>query len=451
MQAADSSSSVSNRRILIVDDNEAIQRDFEKILRPIDTGASLRDMERSIFGEGSGASSDPAFELDFASQGEHGCARVQKAVEEGRPYAVAFVDVRMPPGIDGVVATERMWQTDPNLQVVICTAHSDYSWEQMIQRLGRNQRLLILRKPFDGIEVIQLAHALTEKWQLLRDNQRTVEALNLEVKARVEELGAIRERLLHAQKLDALGRLSAGIAHEINNPLAFVTANLRYINDTIRAIEKEHCVEDFGALVEVCDETLIGAERISRIVKDVKVFARAEVAPNIPLRVQPLVEKAVEYVRAEMQGTAKVEVSLSGLPLVLASEQGLIQVLINLIRNAVQAIVPEAPERDVVRVTGKVEGGRVAIDVIDRGTGIAPENLSRLFEPFFTTKPVGKGTGLGLSICHGIVAKLGGELTVTSSLGAGTTFRLALPAAADSDGGGPIELVAPTGKKLVAA
>ena len=142
----------ANRRILVVDDNQAIHQDFRKILCAPPASTTLDAMEAALFGGAATAPVDPGFEVDSAFQGEEGLARVKAAVAEGRPYALAFVDIRMPPGLDGVETVSRLWEVDPDLQVVLCSAYADYSWEEMTQKLGLSQRLLILRKPFDAIE-----------------------------------------------------------------------------------------------------------------------------------------------------------------------------------------------------------------------------------------------------------------------------------------------------------
>ncbi|MDB6017260.1 MAG: multi-sensor hybrid histidine kinase [Pedosphaera sp.] len=156
-----------NRRILVIDDNEYIHADFRKILcAGKSSNSQMEAAEAALFGD-SAAPADPfQFEVDSAYQGNEGLALVEKAIKAGRPYAMAFVDVRMPPGWDGIETTPKIWETDPDLQVVICTAYSDYSWEEMTAKIGKSDRMLILKKPFDKVEVLQLAHALTEKWRL---------------------------------------------------------------------------------------------------------------------------------------------------------------------------------------------------------------------------------------------------------------------------------------------
>ena len=158
-------------RLLVIDDNPSIHDDFTKILCPPRSAAALEAEEAALFDEAHPAAGTPRFEIDCALQGEEGVECARQAVSAGRPYALAFVDVRMPPGQDGVETVAQLWQDCPELQVVLCTAYSDYSWEDMTRRLGHSDNLVILKKPFDNIEVLQLAHALTRKWTLARQSR----------------------------------------------------------------------------------------------------------------------------------------------------------------------------------------------------------------------------------------------------------------------------------------
>jgi len=184
-----------NRRVLIIDDNRAIHDDFRKILSPANaTDAALDAAEAALFGDTTEVVSQTQFEVDSAYQGQEGLVRVAEAIEAGRPYAVAFVDVRMPPGWDGVETTGRLWEIDPNLQIVLCTAYSDYSWNEMFEELGQRDGLLILKKPFDSVEAFQLAHALTEKWWLHQQSRRKMEELEIRVAERTQELAQSEKR-----------------------------------------------------------------------------------------------------------------------------------------------------------------------------------------------------------------------------------------------------------------
>ena len=194
-----------NRRILVVDDNPALHHDYQKILGPDpDNEAALFASEAALFG--SVAPLRPVFQLDSAYQGQQALAMVMQALEQDRPYAMAFIDMRMPPGWDGVETIERLWQADPQLQVVLCTAYSDYSWEAMAARLELGDRLLILKKPFDNIEIRQLAAALTAKWQRMRDAALKISGLEKAVEQRALEL----LRMSHLLEYDAVTDLPNG-------------------------------------------------------------------------------------------------------------------------------------------------------------------------------------------------------------------------------------------------
>ena len=170
---------LSNNRILVIDDNPAIHEDFRKILSSKDGVSGLADAEAILFDEVAPVSERVSFEIESAFQGQEGLTMVQRALRQARPYALVFVDIRMPPGWDGIETLAKIWEHDPQLQAVICSAYSDYSWEDITARLGQSDKLLILKKPFDNIEVTQLAHALTKKWLMahelklkLEENQR---------------------------------------------------------------------------------------------------------------------------------------------------------------------------------------------------------------------------------------------------------------------------------------
>lgn len=191
-----------NRRILVIDDNQAIHDDFRKILgHPDDEDAALQQAEARIFG----AEENMLFEIDAASQGEEGVRMMEQAMAEGRPYLMAFVDVRMPPGWDGIETTQRLWKICPDLQVVICTAFADWSWSEMQDSLLSMDRLLILKKPFDTIEILQMASALTQKWLLLQESRLRVGDL--------EHLVSERTRDLKASQSAALRMMEDAVRH----------------------------------------------------------------------------------------------------------------------------------------------------------------------------------------------------------------------------------------------
>src|SRR5580692_7965728 len=178
-----------HHRILLIDDNKAIHEDYLKVLgKQKAMLEGLEEAEAALFGEESPKSGVPTFQIDSAYQGQEALALIEKSLQEGRPYSMAFVDVRMPPGWDGVETTANIWQKYPDLQVVICTAYSDYSWQDMLKKLGYSDRLVILKKPFDNIEVLQLAISMTEKWRLYYQAKMRLEDLESMVRARTSDL-----------------------------------------------------------------------------------------------------------------------------------------------------------------------------------------------------------------------------------------------------------------------
>jgi two-component system, cell cycle sensor histidine kinase and response regulator CckA len=185
-----------NNRILVIDDNPAIHEDFRKIL----VAGQMRDqvtddLLSAVLGKSERRATPVKFELESVLQGREGLAKVEDALAEGRPYALAFVDIRMPPGWDGVETITHLWSKDPALQVVICTAYSDYSWQEIVEKLGNSDRLVILKKPFDNIEVLQLAHAMTKKWTVTRQAAAKFEDLDRIVQARTNELEKLNREL----------------------------------------------------------------------------------------------------------------------------------------------------------------------------------------------------------------------------------------------------------------
>ena len=177
-----------NRRVLVVDDNPSIHEDFRKILAASKVAnTELESGETALFGTAAVADSGlPTYELAFAGSGEEAIEKVAAALEAGEEFALAFMDVRMAPGIDGVEATVRLLEMSRDLQVVICTAYSDYSWSEMNEKLGESDRVLILKKPFDNIEVLQCASALTEKWRLQKEASRAIDGLTTFIRKQMD-------------------------------------------------------------------------------------------------------------------------------------------------------------------------------------------------------------------------------------------------------------------------
>ncbi len=457
---------VSNRRILLIDDTPSIHEDFRKILIPAEaTNPDLDLFEAALFGTQAPPEVLP-FELYFAYSGQQGLEYIQQGLVESRPFAMAFVDMRMPQGWDGVETIEYLWEADPRLQVVICTAFTDHSWSDLLARLDGRDRLLILKKPFDNIEVIQLASALTNKWEMTERALLKMTELEIRVERRTEEFKQasqalqieIDERkllegqLVQSEKLASLGQMAAGIAHEINNPIGFISSNLGTLaqyfckfQELLEAykeaeshIGSPQIIEQLRALKERLDlpfieeeiplmirESRDGVGRAAQIVKDLKEFSRVDASPQWQwASLQRGIDSTLNIVANEVKYKADVIKEYQPLPDIECLPAQLNQVIMNLVVNAAQAI---GAERGRITLRNGVAGEKVWLEISDTGTGITPEVMQKVFDPFFTTKPVGKGTGLGLSLSYGIVQKHRGTISVKSTVGVGTTFRVELP------------------------
>ncbi len=243
----------------------------------------------------------------------------------------------------------------------------------------------------------------------------------------VTERKRMEIKLLEADRLTAMGVLSAGVAHEINNPLAYVLLNLEYLKRELpKAAADPARIE---ALMVRVQDACHGADRVASIVRDLRTFARGEETARQPVSLESVIEAAVNIAYPEIRTRARLERRYQTVPAVDGNAGRLEQVFLNLLLNAAQAFPEDSGEAEnSIRVTLRSEGEQVVAEVADDGPGIAPELLGRIFDPFFTTKPVGVGTGLGLPICRGIVQTHGGEITVDSKPGQGATFTLIFPA-----------------------
>ena len=277
------------------------------------------------------------------------------------------------------------------------------------------------------------------EWQLLRD-KRLVEL----------QLKESQAQIIHQEKMASIGQLAAGVAHEINNPMGYITSNMnslwKYaeklaefidfqeqviercadeaakssVSELKRKIKLDFVMKDFRELIA---ESLEGSQRVSKIVQDLKSFSRAEGNEAIPADLNESIKSILNVVRNEIKYVAELDINLGDIPLVTCKPQQICQVVMNLLVNAAHAISDKGV---ITLVTAQVDDS-VEIRVSDTGCGISPKNIEKIFEPFYTTKEAGKGTGLGLAISCDIVRKHGGELLVKSEVGKGSTFTVRLP------------------------
>ncbi len=581
----------SSYRVLVVDDNRAIHDDFRKILLPRETSAQLIAAEAALFGtviEEPTVPTGPGIQLDSAYQGEEALEMVRRAIGKNLPYAMAFMDVRMPPGWDGIETIAQIWSVDPSIQIVICTAYTDYSLDDMIRKLGRSDRLLILKKPFDSIEAIQLVTALTEKWNLTRQARRHLNELEETVGYRTEQLrknedryrliaenagdliglvdaagrwlyrspsfhrllghspdaldalglvdlihlddqitatAALRDcqqrgttltcefrirhqdggwltmeahtspfrndtgivegtlfvtrditerrkleiQLRQSQKLESIGQLAAGIAHEINTPMQFIGDNMRFLNESFADLDP--LLKIYGELLAAAEagpvppallaaaraahttvspdylrddipkairDTLDGVKRTTKIVQAMKTFSHPGSSEKTPVNLRDAIESTLTISHGEWRHVAEVvtgfDPTMPAIPL-LAGEFN--QVLLNLIINAAHAIAdvvnPADGKLGVITVTTRRDKDWAEVRVRDTGTGIPEKVQGRIFDPFFTTKPIGKGTGQGLPIARSVIVdQHRGTLAFETVPGQGTVFIIRVPIPPDA-------------------
>jgi two-component system, cell cycle sensor histidine kinase and response regulator CckA len=603
-KAAPASATTLSGRILLIDDTRAIHDDFRKILQK---GAEESGMDAAcatIFGEPAEISHRPNYDIDSAYQGDEGIKMVKRTLVGSSPYQVAFVDVRMPPGIDGIETASRLLKLDPDLQIVICTAYSDYSWAEMLKAVGHSDRLVVLKKPFDTVEVLQLAHALSEKWrlqQLTRTKMDTLESvvaqrtrhLEDEIARRVRRehcltieqevtralaapsatleetsgkilqaicegmkwqvgelwtlqqqelrcvstwhrecpalaefqelshqillsrghglaglvwekseplwlpdvscnklfcrmgaaakaglhtgfgfplrfrgdflgvlaffgsearepekdvmqmfatmsnfIGASLERrkledqLRHSQKMEAVGQLAGGVAHDFNNMLAVISGFVEILQ-----LGKSFDGDTAACLGQIAN----AAKRATNLTRQLLTFSRKHVMQSKPLDVNQVINSISKLLRRIIGEDLKLEINHSPGPAIIEADEDMIgQILMNLAVNSRDAM-PKGGKLSIrtesVTLTEAASeanpraraGEFIRLTVTDTGCGISPGVLPHIFEPFFTTKGMGKGTGLGLSTVYGIVQQHKGWIDVESQTDLGTAFRIYFP------------------------
>lgn len=406
-----------NRRVLVVDDNAAIHADFEKVLgAPSPAGGQIAELEHRLFGPSRAPAPHEPFEVEAALQGETALEMVREALEAGQPYAMAFVDMRMPPGWDGLETVSRLWKADPSLEIVFCTAYSDYSRDEIERALGRSDRFLILKKPFDPIEVVQLAAALCEKWRLSNASTSRVD----ELEARIERLERTNAALERANR--ELERVGFVAAHHLQEPLRIAAMSADRLREATSG-----ALEDEGAacLERVVDES----SRARELLVDLQAFSRLQTArpADDAADLAAAARDAVAELASAIESSG-ARIGIDELPRVRGDARVWREVFRHLLDNAI-GWSNEAP-------TIAVRCERVAdhwqIDVCDDGPGIPAPHRERVFELFERLSHDARpGTGAGLALCRATVAMHGGEIAVADTGAGGTTIRIRLPIGAD--------------------
>ncbi len=424
---------ITNRyRILIVDDNKNIHVDFCKILLPSIDTSDIDKFSKALFEDNAdtddGNNVIDKYEIDSAYQGKEAVEMIVESLKEDRPYALAFIDMRMPPGWDGLKTIEEAWKVDPDIQIVICTAYSDYSWKEIINRLTNTNNLLILKKPFENIEVKQLARSLTEKWQLISN-------LEKEVKHRTAKLEAINQELKLAKEAAddatvAKSNFLANMSHEIRTPMNGIIVAV----DLAMAEPLSPKLEHFMEIIHSSGHSLLS------IINDILDFSKIEAGKmELEHKSFRLDELTNNVIALFMDTVLKKDIELfvdlePNISMFLKGDQLRIQQIVtNLMGNAFKFTSKKGIIVFGIRQTERTFDNRnieLEFSIRDTGVGMTAEQLDRIFKPFTqadtsTTRKYG-GTGLGLSISKQLVEMMNGSIWAESTPQKGTTFYFTL-------------------------
>jgi two-component system NtrC family sensor kinase len=407
----------SERHVLVVDDDEQVRNLLSNYL-----GASYPCSKA--------ASADEALQLLAAE-----------------PYALVIADVMMP-GRNGIELLREITARYPDTMVVMVSGIARTQRVLDAVRLGAYDYIL---KPCDLDVLSMTVERALERRALLRAARyykADLERRNEELRRSKAELESLQAQIIQSEKMASLGQLAAGVAHELNNPAGFLYGNMEMLGELVRGLERllafyetvplggeeaarasaikneidcEHTLADLRSIIGDCRD---GAGRIRDVVQNLRTFSRLDEAEFKKVDIHEGIDSTIRLL-THFYGDGRVTLlrDYGELPPVDCYAGQLNQVWLNLLVNAAYAV----RDGGEVRITTRGEAGRVRIRVSDTGRGITPEHLTRVFDPFFTTKPVGEGTGLGLSVTYSIVERHGGEITVESELGKGTTFTVTLP------------------------
>jgi signal transduction histidine kinase len=333
---------------------------------------------------------------------------------------IILLDMMMPE-MDGLAVCRELRKHEETavVPIILLTARADEETKFNALELGAND---FLAKPFSSTEL----HARIKNLVESHDFQRNLSQKNRVLSNTIDQLKETESQLVQSEKLASLGRMSAGIIHEINNPLNFATTGLFALRNKCKQLEPEARRE----YEEILGDVEEGMKRVRNIVSDLRMFTHPEAGPSEPVDVTDAVNTSLRFLAGEWKDKVRVELKIAPDQVVQANRNKLIHVLVNLLQNSLDAMRQKKFENETpaISIVGRMEGDRSLIVVRDNGPGIERKHLDKIFDPFFTTKDVGEGMGLGLSICHRIVKGFDGHISVNTEVGRFCEFTLNFPA-----------------------
>ncbi len=420
-----------NSRILVIDDMAEIHTAFRRLLCPRVRPPEAARLESSLFGSES-RRREVAFEVDVALQGQEGLRLVQAALDAGRPYAMAFIDMRMPPGWDGLQTIEEIWKVYPDLEVVICTAYSDYSDSDIVARLGATDQILFLRKPFDPIEVRQLARALTEKWTLRQHARLHTAELERRVATRVRELTSANTRLVEdiayrqtterelqrARNLHTVQEVTVAQARELEGSLRTLITSMAQVRLIVASD-----LDPVGIAMNAATQV---AGQMAGLVSRLASFATPE-DPHVAIDLDAAVADVVAIMRDGIDADTTLELDLHPLPQLPGSATDVRLALIGLVDNALQAV--EFAKRSTavegrITISTRLDDDTAVIAISDSGHALSDALRGRIFQPWFVPN---EGERSSLAFASRVVAQHHGNVTIDNGAAGGVTVSVRLP------------------------
>lgn len=387
-------------RILIVDDDEGMRETLSDILK------------------------EEGYPVESAGTGEEALQCISKDF-----YNLALIDIKLP-DISGMELLEKIKECSPDTAAILMTGYASIDTSVKALNLGAEAYII---KPLNIEELKSSIDRVLEKQRLIFENRRLLEELkesNEKLREEMREKEALQAKLIQSEKLSGLGKLAAGISHEINNPLCAILGRTQLLLKALENQSSDSKIKDGLNIIHV------EGKRVAQILENLDLYCRPSASNLQPIDVNRVIEKTLSLIQAESDIlNIQIEKNFDpALPKVKCDENGLMHVFMNIIRNARDAM----PNGGTLEISTSKHPENRSIDVVfrDTGNGISKENLGHIFEPFFTTRDPGKGVGLGLSIAYQIVKEHGGDITINSEEGNGTTVTVSLP----TDRGREIEM-----------